>query len=362
MKKTSRSKALQKLRNQIDQIDVKSLNLLNKRAAIAKKIAQVKSDSNNKNIFRPERESQIIRDIIKLNKGPLTNSSLEIIYKEIISSCLSLETNINVSYLGPTGSFSNLALKKFFGSMVSPVCRDSIIDIFNDVISNTVNYGVVPIENSNQGSISQTLELLIDKSIMICGEINLDVKHFLLSKLKNISSISEIYAHEQTFLQCKDWIDKNLRNCKRIIVSSNSEAAKKARLKKNSAAIASENCADEYKLHVLKKNIQDFSNNVTRFIIIGNDTVGISKDDKTSIVVSASNKPGSLYSLLQPLSKNSISMTKIESVPTKRKNWEYMFFLDIDGHSEEPKIKKALNSIKRRSTFYKNLGSYPKSI
>ncbi len=362
MKKIHQPKTLQKLRDQIDQIDIKTLNLLSKRAIIAKQVAKVKSKSKNKNIFRPERESQIIRDIIKLNKGPLTDNNLEIIYKEIISSCLSLETEINVSYLGPTGSFSNLALKKFFGSMVSTVCRHSIIDIFADVVSSSVNYGIVPIENSNQGSIAQTLELLIDKPTMICGEINLNVRHFLLSKTKNISSISEIYAHEQTFLQCKDWINKNLHKCKKNIVSSNSEAARKAQLKKNSAAIASENCAREYNLRILKKNIQDFSNNVTRFIIIGNNTIGMSKDDKTSIVVSAANKPGSLYSLLQPLSKNNISMTKIESVPTKRKNWEYIFFLDIEGHSEEPKIKKALNSIKRKSTFYKNLGSYPKSI
>ena len=355
------NKILQKLRKQIDDVDIKILDLLSKRAGIAKKTAKIKSNSKNQNIFRPDRESQIIKDILKLNKGPLTDNNLEIIYKEIISSCLALETDLKVSYLGPIGSFSELALKKFFGSMVLPTCKNSIVDIFNDVTSNIADYGVVPIENSNQGSIAQTLELLIDKPIVICGEVNLNVRHCLLSKTKNISGIKYIYAHEQTFLQCKDWINKNLPNCKKVIVASNSEAARKSKSIKNSAAIASENCANEYKLFILKKNIHDYFNNVTRFIIIGNNSVDISKTDKTSIIVSAANKPGSLYSLLQPLSKNNISMTKIESVPTKRKNWEYVFFLDIEGHSEQPKIKKALNSIRKKSTFYKHLGSYPRS-
>ena len=356
------NKVLQKLRNEIDGIDSKILDLLNKRANIAKKTAKIKSNSKNKNIFRPERESQIISNILKSNKGPLTNDHLSIIYKEIISSCLSLEADIKASFLGPIGSFSGLALKKFFGSTVTPICKNSIIDIFDDVISNTVDYGVVPIENSNQGSIGQTLELLIDKPVTICGEINLDIRHFLLSKMKNISSIKKIYAHEQTFMQCKNWLNKHLPNCKIINVASNSEAAKKVTKIKNSAAIAGQNCSYEYNLIILNKNIQDCFNNVTRFIMIGNNNVAMSGTDKTSIIVSTNNKSGALYSLLQPLSENNISMTKIESIPTKRKNWEYIFFIDIHGHIDQSKIKKALNIVKRKSTFYKNLGSYPKSI
>jgi len=356
------NEVLKKLRKEIDQIDSAILNLLSRRAKTAKKTAKIKSNSKNKNIFRPEREAQIIRNILKLNKGPLTDEHLSVIYKEIISSCLSLETDLKVSFLGPTGSFSGLALKKVFGSAVSPTCRDSIIEIFDDVISKTVDYGIVPIENSNQGSISQTLELLIDKPLLICGEINLDVKHCLLSNNKKFSSIKTIYAHEQTFLQCKNWLTKNLPNCKKINASSNSEAARRVTKIKNSAAIASHDCSSEYDLHILKNNIQDCFNNVTRFILIGSENIDMSGKDKTSIIVSADNKSGALYSLLKPLSTNKISMTKIESIPTKRKNWEYMFFLDVDGHIKQPKIKKALNLIKRKSTFFKNLGSYPKSI
>lgn len=355
-------KSLKKIRTEIDQIDLLVLNLLNRRAKTAKKAAKIKSNSNNKNIFRPEREAQIIRNIIKLNKGPLNKEHLSIIYREIISSCLSLETELKVSYLGPSGSFSEAAVKKVFGTSIIPTSRDSISGIFEDVISNTVNYGIVPIENSNQGSINQTLELLIDKPISICGEINLDIKHCLLSNNKSLSLIKTIYAHEQTYLQCKDWLTKNLPNCKRINVSSNSEAARKIKKIKNSAAIAGSNCAKKYNLHILKKNIQDCFNNATRFILIGIESVAASGKDKTSIIVSTKDKSGALYSLLKPLSTNKISMTKIESFPTKRKNWEYMFFVDIEGHISQTKVKQALNLIKKKSTFYKNLGSYPESI
>ena len=355
-------KSLKKLRTEIDQIDLLILKLLNRRAKTAKKAAEIKTNSTNKKIFRPERESQIIRNITKLNKGPLNKDHLSVIYKEIISSCLSLETELKVSFLGPSGSFSEAAVRKIFGSSLSPTCRDSISDIFEDVISNTVNYGIVPIENSNQGSINQTLELLIDKPILICGEVNLDIKHCLLSNNKNLNSIKTVYVHEQTYLQCKDWLAKNLANCKRINVSSNSEAARKVKKIKNSAAIAGSNCANKYNLHILKKNIQDCFNNATRFILIGTEPVAASGKDKTSIVVSTKDKSGALYSLLKPLSTNKISMTKIESIPTKRKNWEYMFFVDIVGHISQTKIKQALNLIKKESTFYKNLGSYPESI
>jgi len=356
------STTLKKIREKIDLIDLNILKLLCNRAKFAKDIAKVKTKLINKSAFRPDRESQIIRKILNANPGPLSNNHLLSIYKEIISSCLSLESDVKVSFLGPIGSFSGSAMKKFFGSTIKSSCNNSISDIFNDVITNSVDYGVIPIENSNQGSIKQTLELLIKKPVLICGEVNLTINHCLLSKLKSIKMIRKVYSHEQTFLQCRDWLQQNLPDIEKINVSSNSEAAKKVQKLKNSAAIAGLNCSNEYSLNVIKKNIHDSDNNTTRFIIIGNQNINKSGSDKTSIIVSTSNKPGSLFTLLEPLSKSKISMTKIESIPMKTKNWEYLFFLDIEGHIEDIKIKKALDKIKKKCSFYKNLGSYPKSV
>ena len=352
---------LKQLREKIDLIDKKILSNLNKRANLAKEIAKVKL-SSDENLFRPERETQILNNLIKSNQGPMGKEHLISIYKEIISSCLSLETRIKVSCLGPKGSFSNAATTRFLGTNIQTTYVSSIDEIFDNVLLNMSDYGVIPVENSNQGTINQNLDLLIAKPITICGEINIAINHCLLSKSSNIDSIKTIYAHEQSFMQCRNWLKKNLSTCEIINVASNSEAAKKATRSIKSAAIASKVCASEYQLHVLRKNIHDNPNNITRFIIIGNKPVAMSGIDKTSIIVSASNTAGSLHSLLDPLTKNKISMTKIESIPTKVNNWEYMFFIDIEGHISQPKVKKALEAIKRKSSFYKHLGSYPKSI
>ena len=353
---------IKKIRKKIDTLDKEILQRLNTRGLLAKDIAKAKSVSNDKNIFRPEREAQILRKIISENKGPLNDGHLYSIYKEIISSCLSLETEVQVSYLGPEGSFSSSALKKFFGSSVTTSFKSSILEIFNDVESKRVDYGIVPIENSNQGSINQTLDYLISKDIVICGEVNYAIKHCLLSKNKNLKGIKKIYSHEQSFMQCSDWILKNLPNCEKYFMSSNSAAAKKVSKLSNAAAIASNDCSFNYKLNIIEKNIHDKANNTTRFIIIGKNHIAPSGSDKTSIIISLKNKSGALNSILEPLSKNKISMTKIESIPTKINNWEYMFLMDIDGHIAMPNINKTLSTIKSKSLFYKHLGSYPKSI
>jgi len=356
------SEDLNKIRAHIDKIDKKIVKSLNERAELAKKIKKAKASTQKKDIFKPEREAQILRKLASDNPGPLTASHLQTIFREIISSCLSLETNLKVSCLGPQQSFSNLALNKFFGSSVEIKFNNSISDIFSDISRKTIDFGVVPIENSNQGSIKETIDHLIKGNGRLCGEVNLDIKHCLLSNEKNPSHIKKVYAHEQTFLQCNYWLNKNMPGIERIFTTSNSAAVKKIIKLKNSAAIASKNCSPVYKVNILKSNIHDSADNTTRFIIVGNHNINASGLDKTSILISIDNKVGALNNLLSSLSNNKISMSKIESIPTKINNWEYMFLLDIDGHIEDKIVSRALKEIQRKSSFYKNLGSYPKSI
>ncbi len=356
------SEDLNKIRNLIDKIDKQIVKSLNERAVLAKKIKKAKASSQKKDIFRPEREAQILRKLASTNLGPLTATHLQTIFREIISSCLSLETSLKVSCLGPQQSYSNLALNKFFGSSVKIKFNNSISEIFDDVSRKSVDFGVVPIENSNQGSIKETIDHLIKDNSRLCGEVNLDIKHCLLSNTKNISEIKKVYAHEQTFLQCNQWLKKNMPHIERVFTSSNSAAVKKIIKLKNSAAIASKSCSPTYKVNILKNNIHDSTDNTTRFIIIGNHDINVSGLDKTSILISIDNKAGALNDLLSSLSKNKISMSKIESIPTRINNWEYMFLLDIEGHAEDKIVSKALKEIQKKSSFYKNLGSYPKSI
>jgi len=353
---------LSKIRALIDKLDKQIIKNLNERGKLAQKIKKAKSLSNNNNIFRPEREAQILRSLEESNEGPLTNKNLRSIFREIISSCLSLEKKLNISCLGPEQSYSNIALIKFFGSSVDIKFLDSINSIFDNVNHGKMDFGIVPIENSNQGSIKTTIDRLIKEDIKICGEVNLTIKHCLLTHSKNLNNIKKIYAHEQTFLQCNEWLLKNSPTSQRVFCSSNSAAAKKIKKTANTAAIASKNCSSYYKIPILKKNIHDVVDNTTRFIVIGNRDIDISGVDKTSILVSVPNKAGALKNLLESLSNNKISMSKIESIPTKINNWEYMFLLDIDGHANSKNVTSALKDIKKKSTFYKFLGSYPKSI
>lgn len=353
---------LKKFREQIDLLDKKILKLLNQRANIAKDVAQYKKNSNNKNIFRPERESQIIKNLRSLNVGPLSSEHIQNIYREIISSCLSLETNLNVSYLGPEGTYSEIATNKFFGKSITKISKSNIFDVFNDVKNNISDYGVVPVENSNQGSIKSTLDFLIRYKINICGEQNIPIKHCLMSKNKSTNNINKVYAHNQTLSQCDEWISKNLASAQRISSDSNSQAALLAKNDKNAACIGNEICAKLYHLNILSKNIHDIKNNTTRFLVLGNTHVGSSDNDKTSFLMSLENKAGALSKSLEVLAKNKISMTKIDSIPTKEENWEYLFLIDISGHISSKKVAESLKQISRKAKYFQLLGSYPKSI
>ncbi len=350
---------LKQIRELIDKIDKRLIGLLNDRAKLAQNIKVEKEKQGDESIFKPEREAQILRKINSLNNGPLSEKHLYIIFREIMSACLSLETQLKVACLGPEMSYSNLALIRYFGSSVKTSFESSIKEIFNEVEANNYHYGIVPIENSSQGSIKETLDNLISSKLSICGEVNLKVQHCLLSKSKTLKSIKAIYAHDQSFLQCNQWLEKNLPNIKRISTNSNSAAVKKIDKIKNSAAIASEYSSLFYQIPLLKKNINDYKDNTTRFIVIGKNNIASSGNDKTSILVSITNKSGSLSKLLKPLAEKRITMTKIESIPTKINNWEYMFVIDIKGHKDDEKVMKVLTQMNKNSVFFKVLGSYP---
>ncbi len=353
---------LKKFREQIDLLDKKILKLLNQRATIAKDVAEYKKKSNNTNIFRPERESQIIKSLRSQNAGPLSKEHIHNIYREIISSCLSLETTLNVSYLGPEGTYSEIATNKFFGRSVNKNSKSNIFDVFNDVKNKVSDFGVVPVENSNQGSIKSTLDFLIKYKINICGEQNIPIKHCLMSKNKSIKNVKKIFAHNQTLSQCDEWISKNLSHAQRLSIGSNAQAAILVKDNKDSACIANELCSKLYGLNILERNIHDIHNNTTRFLIIGNTNVSSSKNDKTSFVMSLENKAGALSNSLEVLAKNKISMTKIESIPTKEKRWEYLFLIDISGHISTKKVSDSLEKISKNAKYFQLLGSYPKSI
>ena len=356
------SNDLEKVRRKIDNLDKDLIEILNKRARLAKTTKKIKDILGEVDVFKPSREAQILKNLEKINKGPLLTQHLQSIYREIMSACLSLEKKLKIACLGPEMSYSHDALIKFFGSSSQSSYARNISDVFRQVDNDVADYGIVPIENSTQGSVKETIDNLVTTNLLINGEINLKINHCLMSLSKNKKSIVKIYAHDQSFQQCDKWLTKNLPNAKLISVASNSAAVKKIRNIKNAAAIGSINSSIYYGIPTINKNINDSSLNSTRFIILSKAKSELSGDDKTSLLITLENKIGALVKIIEPLSRNKISMSKIESIPTKKNNWEYMFLIDIDGHMSNEKINKTLLTIKRKSQFFKNLGSYPKSI
>lgn len=350
---------IDEFRRKIDNIDNQLVSLFNERAQLAKSIGFLKK---NKKIYRPDRENYIFNKIIKRNEGPLSKESLVFIYTQLISACRAVEKKLNISCLGPQGTFSEEAVVKKFGHSVDIKFCETLDYVFNAVENTTSDYGIVPIENTIEGSVGQTLDLLANTKLRICGEIFLDINQNFMSLSKNKKLIKKIYSHSQSLSQCKNWIQKKFPNAKKIPVSSNSEAALLASKNKDSAVIGSINAGKIYGLKIIEKNIQDYSDNKTRFILLGHEEISASESDKTSIVFSSNNKPGSLFKILEPLSKKNINLTKLESRPIKSSNWEYFIYLDLNGHMIDKKVRFCLDSIKSHTKFFKILGSYPRSI
>ncbi len=356
------------IRDSIDSIDDQMLELLSKRAKCAEQVAVVKREAGETDLwfYRPEREAQILQRMSDNNSGPLANERITAIYREVISSCLALEQSIKVAFLGPEGTFSQEASKKHFGQAVETVPMGSIGQVFKEVENGQVDYGVVPIENSTEGVISYTLDVFMNSPLKISGEVKLRIHQNLMvggsGGDSDWKTVERVYSHQQSLAQCREWLDQNLPNTERIPVSSNTEAAKQALADSNAAAIAGVLAAETYGLNIVQENIEDNKDNTTRFLVIGKHDVPPSGVDKTTLMISAKNRAGALYHLLAPLAKYGLDMTRIESRPSRNANWEYYFFMDINGHIHDEKVIKAMSELEQEAELVRVLGSYPKSI
>jgi len=354
---------LQQTRARIDQIDKQIQALITERACCAQAVARQKDISGDESdYYRPEREAQVLRNVIKRNQGPLPDEDISRLFREIMSACLALQHPMKVAYLGPEGTFTQEALYKHFGHAVKVAPMAAIDEVFREVESGAMHYGVVPIENSSEGAVSYTLDMFITSPLKICSEVELRIHHNLLGKTAGLADIERLYAHRMALAQCREWLDRKLPQAERIAVSSNAEAARLARDEKGSAAIAGDSAADIYSLSVLAANIEDQPDNTTRFLVIGRQSSGPSGKDKTSLLVSASNRPGALFRLLKPLAEHNISLSRIASRPSRQGMWEYVFFIDIFGHIEEPTVAEALQALTKEAAMLKVLGSYPGAV
>jgi chorismate mutase/prephenate dehydratase len=349
---------LNKLREEIDKYDAKILDLLNKRTKTVLKIKETK-EAKQLRRHSPEREKQILERLKKLNKGPFPHNALKTIYREILSASLSLEQPLKVAYLGPSGTFTHLAAQRLFGSSVKYIPETTIRNIFEAVTRGDSQYGVVPIENSTEGVVNYTLDMFMDSDLMIASEIMLQISHNLLSKTGKIKDIKKIYSYPQATAQCRGWIEQNLPGVTIIEEMSTAAAAKRVSTDSSAAAVASEIAATVYNLKLVKKGIEDHTYNYTRFLTIAKNSPPKTGRDKTSIMFSIKDKAGALHVILKPFAKYRINLTKIESRPSKRKAWEYIFFVDMVGHMEDTNVKKALNEVKKECLYLKVLGSYP---
>lgn len=354
---------LKQLRDRIDTLDEKILSLFNERAGTAIEIATAKrAQGETGTFYRPEREADVLRHVIDKNSGPLDDNDVAHLFRALMSACLSAEAPLTVGFLGPEGTYSHAAALKHFGYAINCHPLSSIDDVFREVEAGKTNFGVVPIENSTEGMISNTLDDFVDSTLKVCGEVSLRIHHHLLAKADNLNEIKRVYSHQQSLAQCRKWLAANLSHAEQVNVSSNAEAARRASEDPTTAAIAGEQAGELYDLVSVVSNIEDDSNNTTRFLVIGNIETSATGDDKTSIMVSSQNEAGALYELLAPLARHNISMSKIESRPSRGGLWEYVFFLDLDGHVSEPAIAEVLEEIGQQAVMLKLLGSYPKSV
>ncbi|MFH1045812.1 MAG: prephenate dehydratase [Candidatus Omnitrophota bacterium] len=353
---------LKALRLKIDQTDKKILSLLNERARFTLEIGKLKAKGQAPS-FSPDREAQVYSRLLELNKtGLLKDDTIKAVYREIMSGALSLQNAPKIAYFGPEATFTHIAAMKKFGKSLEYLKCDSIADVFTEVERDRADYGVVPIENSTEGAVNHTLDILVDSDLKICSEVYLDVEHNLLSKSKNIAAIKQIYSHEQVLAQCRNWLEKNLPQVALIAVTSTTVAAALATRGKGRAAIASKLAAEEYGLEIVARSIEDSPHNITRFLVIGKHQAEQTKKDKTSIVFAMKDKAGALHDVLTPFKRKHLNLTKIESRPSKKKAWKYYFFVDLEGHIQEAKVKQALGELQRHCTFIKVLGSYPASV
>ena len=358
------SRQLAEVRDQIDAIDARLLALLNQRAACAQRVGAIKAEHGEADvIYRPEREAQVLRRIREMNRGPLSDEGVVRFFREIMSACLSLERPLGVAFLGPLGTFSESAAVKHFGHAARLFPQDSIDRIFRMVETRHADYAVVPTENSTEGAIGRVMDLLMTTPLRICGEVLMRIQQHLLSRETALEKITKVYSHAQSLAQCHEWLSRMLPQAQRISVGSNAQAAQMAAGgEAGAAAIAGDAAAERYGLPRLAENIEDEPNNTTRFLVLGHQDAGVSGRDKTSLIMSAPNRTGSLVDLLMPFTEHGVSMTRLESRPARHTLWEYVFYVDIDGHRQDANVAQALTALEQRAAYLRVLGSYPAAL
>ena len=348
---------LQTLRNKIDAVDNNLVALLNERTKLVLEVGKTKH-ALGEEIYAPEREEAVLRRVVGKNNGPLTEQSLRAIYREVMSSALALEKPLVIAFLGPQATYSHMAAVKKFGASLRYEPLPNITDVFTEVAKGRADYGVVPIENSTEGAVTHTYDMFVDSELKVCAQIMLPIHHNLMAACPR-AQIKKVYSIAQVLAQCRQWLQINMPHAELIEVSSSTRAAEIAKSEPKAGALASSLAAELYGLTVYEANIQDSSENVTRFLVIGRKYPPATGDDKTSIMFAVHDRVGALHDCIASFKKFKINMTKIESRPSKRKAWEYYFFVDVLGHCEDARVKKALAELAKHTMFVKILGSYP---
>jgi chorismate mutase/prephenate dehydratase len=354
------------IRERIDGVDEQIHTLLNERARIAQQVGVSKAQQSlsTADFYRPEREAQVLRAAIERNRGPLRNEEIVRLFREIMSACLAQQEPLKVAFLGPEGTFSQQAALKHFGHSVRALPLAAISEIFEEVQAGHADFGVAPIENSTEGTVNNTLDMFLTSPLKICGEVELRIHQHLMGAMHGLEKIVRVCSHQQSLAQCRQWLDEHLPGVERAPASSNAEAARRARDEDGTAAIAGSAAAEVYGLNIIVPDIEDAPDNTTRFLVIGRKLFSASGQDKTTLLVSAGDtqSPGALHRLLEPLARNGISMTRIESRPSRRRKWDYVFFIDVVGHADEAPLRHALEDLKKHTSLFRVLGSYPTAV
>lgn len=354
---------IQAIRERIDGLDAEIQRLIAERADTARRMRAAKGELvSTVEYYRPEREAQVLRGVVERNEGPLSDAEMVRLFREIMSACLAQQEPLKIAYLGPEGTFSQSASIRHFGHSIKGLPLNTIEEVFGEVEAGAADFGVVPVENSTEGAVSNTLDMFIASPLKICGEVELRIHQHLLSRARSLQPIERVYSHRQSLAQCRGWLHQHLPNAEKIPVASNAEAARRVRHAEDAAAIAGEAAAEVYGLNTLFANIEDKPDNSTRFLVIGRKILTPSGHDKTSLLVSSQDRPGLLYHLLDPLAKAGVSMTRIESRPSRQGKWDYVFFIDVAGHAEEEPLAGALRMLEREASLFKILGAYPIAV
>ena len=357
--------ALGSLRADIDAVDEQLHELLNRRARLAQSAGISKhKDGHTVDYYRPEREAEVLRRALERNPGPLRNEEIVRLFREIMSACLAQEEPLKVAFLGPEGTFTQQAVFQHFGHSVRALALPTVDEVFQEVEAGNADFGIVAIENSSEGTITNTLDRFLTSPLHICGEVELRIHHCLMGKMDALTRVLRVCSHSQGLAQCRGWLDEHLPEAERAAVASNAEGARRARDEQGTAAIAGETAAEVYGLNILVREIEDRADNATRFLVLGRKLLRPSGADRTTLLLSIGDtqSPGALHRLLEPLARYGISMSRIESRPSRRRKWDYVFFIDIEGHAEDAGVRKALAALKKRASLFRVLGSYPRAV